>query len=89
MGSVAVTMKIMPDGAERDMNKLQDDLTKALPAGAKMLGMQVKPIAFGLKALLVYFTVGDEEGGSEAVEAAFAKVEGVESITIENLDRTF
>jgi elongation factor 1-beta len=48
--------------------------------------MQVKPIAFGLKAILVAFVVSDAEGGTEPVEAAFSKVPGVESVSVENVD---
>jgi len=86
MGKVMAVIKIMPDGADRDMNKLQDDLKAALPKQAEFKGMQVKPIAFGLKAILFAFVVGDAEGGTEAVEEAFKNVPGVESVTVDSVD---
>jgi elongation factor 1-beta len=79
-------IKVMPDSADRDVNKLMDELKKALPKSAEFKGMQVKPIAFGLKAILVAFVVSDAEGGTEPVEQAFAKVPGVESVSVENVD---
>lgn len=80
-------LRVMPDSADRDLKKLEDDLKAMLPKSARLQGIQVKPIAFGLKALLVAVTVSDAEGGTEAVEQAFAKVQGVESVTVEMMDR--
>ena len=76
MGKVMAVIKVMPDGADRDVNKLQDDLKKALPKTAELKGMQVKPIAFGLKAILVAIIVSDSEGGTEPVEEAFTEGPG-------------
>lgn len=86
MGKVMAVVKVMPDGADRDVNQLMDALKTALPPAAEFKGMQVKPIAFGLKAILIAFVVSDTEGGTEPVEAALAKVPGVESISVENVD---
>jgi len=80
-------LKVMPDSADRDLKKLEDSLKAVLPKSAKLQGVQVKPIAFGLKALLIAITVNDAEGGTEGVEEAFAKVPGVESVTVEMMDR--
>jgi elongation factor 1-beta len=87
MGDVMAVLRVMPDSADRDMKKLEDSLKTALPKSAKLQGVQLKPIAFGLKALLVAITVSDAEGGTEAVEEAFAKVPGVESVTVDMMDR--
>ena len=86
MGKVSAVIKVMPDSADRDVNKLMDDLKAALPQAAEFRGMQVKPIAFGLKAILIAFLVSDTEGGTEPVEAAFSKVPGVESVSVESVD---
>lgn len=86
MGKVMAVIKVMPDSTDRDINKLQDDLMKALPKSAELKGMQVKPIAFGLKAIMVAFVVSDSEGGAELVEEAFQKVTGVESVTVDSVD---
>ncbi len=86
MGKVMAVIKIMPDSADRDMNKLQDDVKAALPKHAEFKGMQVNPIAFGLKALKIAFVVNDSEGGTEAVEEAFKNVPGVESVTVDSVD---
>ncbi len=88
MGDVMAIIRVMPDSTDRDMKKLEESCKAALPKGAKLQGVQVKPIAFGLKALLIAVTVSDAEGGTEAAEQALAKVPGVESINVEFMDRT-
>ena len=86
MGKVMAVIKVMPDSADRDVNKLMDELKKVMPANAELKGMQIKPIAFGLKAILVAFVVSDTEGGTEPVEAALSKVPGVESVMVDSVD---
>ncbi|HUL62167.1 MAG TPA: elongation factor 1-beta [Methanocella sp.] len=87
MGEVVAVIRVMPDSADRDLRKLEDSLKATLPKSAKLQGVQVKPIAFGLKALVFGITVSDAEGGTEAVEQAFSKVPGVESVNVEMMDR--
>jgi elongation factor 1-beta len=87
MGDVMAVLRVMPDSADRDMKKIEEGCKAALPKGTTLQGVQVKPIAFGLKALIIALTVSDAAGGTEAVEQAFSKVEGVESVTVEMMDR--
>ncbi|MDD2440407.1 MAG: elongation factor 1-beta [Methanosarcinaceae archaeon] len=88
MGEVAAKIKVMPADVETDLEALKKKLAAAVPEGSELYGeIQEEPIAFGLKALIVTVIVGDQEGGTEAVEEAFAKVEGAESIQILELGR--
>ncbi len=87
MGEVAAKIRIMPSGLDVDLNKLKEDLKKAIPGGARLHSFAEEPVAFGLKALMVVVKVGDMEGGTEKVEEAFAKVKGVENVSVEELGR--
>ena len=88
MGEVAAKMKIMPESVETDLAELKKNLKGVIPAGTDLHGDVIEePIAFGLKALIVTLIVNDEEGGTEAVEEAFAKVPGVENVKILELYR--
>src|SRR4030067_2114501 len=87
MGEVAAKIRIMPTGMDVDLKKLKDELTKVIPKGARLHGFSEEPVAFGLKALMVVVKVGDLEGGTEAVEEAFSKVNGVENVSVEELGR--
>ncbi|ESP89443.1 elongation factor 1-beta [Candidatus Halobonum tyrrellensis] len=87
MGKVAAKMKVMPKEPEIDLDELQEKLESSLPEGAEIRGVERDDVAFGLVALLPTVVVPDDAGGTEAVEEAFSGVEGVESVTVENVGR--
>jgi elongation factor 1-beta len=83
MGDVAAKIKVMPESVETDLAELKEKLKAVIPAGAELHGDIVEePIAFGLKALIVTLIVNDQEGGTEAVEEAFAKIPGAENVQV-------
>ena len=87
MGKVAAKMKVMPQSPDIDLDDLQERLEASLPEGAKINGFERDDVAFGLVALTPTVVVPDEAGGTEAVEEAFAEVDGVESVSVENVGR--
>ena len=87
MGKVAAQIKVMPQDPEIDLDDLEDRLEAALPEGAEINGFGRDDVAFGLVALLPTVIVPDDAGGTEAVEEAFADVEGVESVSVESVGR--
>ncbi|QIB74875.1 elongation factor 1-beta [Halogeometricum borinquense] len=87
MGKVAAKMKVMPNSPEIDLDELQERLEDSLPEGAKINGFERDDVAFGLVALLPTVIVPDDAGGTEAVEEAFSDVDGVESVSVENVGR--
>ncbi|HDM36978.1 MAG TPA: elongation factor 1-beta [Candidatus Syntrophoarchaeum butanivorans] len=82
MGEVAAMIRVMPEGVDTDLAKLQERLENSLPEGVRVHGFKVEPVAFGIKALMVTVILPDTEGGTDAVEAAFSEVEGVESVQV-------
>ncbi|WP_262176357.1 elongation factor 1-beta [Haloarcula laminariae] len=87
MGKVAAKIKIMPQSPEVDLDELQDRLEGSLPEGAKIKGFERDDVAFGLVALFPTVIIPDEAGGTDAVEEAFADVEGVESVDVDTVGR--
>lgn len=87
MGKVAAKLKIMPQSPEVDLDELQNRLEGALPEGAKIKGFERDDVAFGLVALFPTVIIPDESGGTDAVEEAFAGVEGVESVDVDTVGR--
>ncbi len=82
MGQVAVLFRLMPQGVETDMRAVAEGVRGALPTGVAVRGMQVKDIAFGLKALLVSVVMADTGGLLDSTEQALAKVPHVESVEV-------
>ena len=87
MGKVAAKIKVMPNSPDIDLDALQERLEESLPEGAKINGFERDNVAFGLVALLPTVIVPDDAGGTEAVEESFSGVDGVESVSVENVGR--
>lgn len=87
MSKVAAQIKVMPDSPDVDLDELQEQLESVLPDGAKITTVDRDEVAFGLTALLPTVIVADDAGGTEAVEEAFAGVDHVESVEVENVGR--
>jgi elongation factor 1-beta len=82
MGEVMVLFRLMPHSVDTDLAAVADGVRRAVPPDVRVRGLQVKDIAYGLKALLVAAAMPDTGGVLEATEQAFAKVEGVESVEV-------
>ncbi|MFW5921726.1 MAG: elongation factor 1-beta [Halodesulfurarchaeum sp.] len=87
MGKVAAVIKVMPQSPDLDLDSLEDRLSNSLPEGAKINDVDREEVAFGLVALYPTVIVPDDAGGTEAVEEAFRSVEGVESVSVEEVGR--
>lgn len=82
MGEVGLQYRVLPEGLEVDLDKLEKDIKAKLPAGAVLKAAEKRPVAFGLKALHVLIVLDDKKGGAEQVESAIAEVPGVQSVEI-------
>ena len=82
MGEVGLQYRVLPEGLEVDLKKVEDDIKKALPAGTTLRAAEQRPLAFGLKALHVLVVMDDKKGGADQVEAAISGVTGVQSVEI-------
>jgi len=82
VGEVGLQYRVLPEGLEVDLKKLEGEIEKALPDFAKMRAAEQRPLAFGLKALHVLIVMDDKKGGAEQVESAISGVAGVQSVEI-------
>ncbi len=64
------------------MEAMAHAVRASVPAGATVRGLQIKDIAFGLKALLVSVVMNDEGGILDSVEQVLAKIPHVESVEV-------
>jgi elongation factor 1-beta len=82
MGQVAVLFRLMPQSVETDLKAMAEAVRTALPPNVQIRGVQVKDIAYGLKALLVSVVMADQGGVLETVEKALGKLPHVESVEV-------
>jgi elongation factor 1-beta len=84
MGTVAIKFRVMPEGPDVDLDNLEVRIREIVDEkGAEMQGVEVKPFAFGLKAMEMAVTMPDSGGNvSDAIEEAIDGIEGVQSVEV-------
>lgn len=87
MAMMAVKVKIMPESPESNLKKIEQDIREVLEkTGAKIHSLEIEPIAFGLKAVIITFT-WPEEQGTDIIEDELSAVEQVASAEIVEMRR--
>ena len=89
MAEVVVTLRIMPNAPDIDMSKIEAEAKNEIVnfCNSREFKMQIQPIAFGLKALIVYFVMEEAIGSTEELEKKIAQIDGVESVEVTDVRR--
>ena len=87
MGQVLLTFEIMPEGLDIDLERVRKDVEKKVKGTGKIEQVEIKPVAFGLKALMMNIVVEDEEGMSDKLEQDIGSVEGVQNARVYALNK--
>ena len=82
MGQVNITFEIMPEGLEIDLDQMKSNVEAKIGSISKIEQTEVKPIAFGLKALVMNVVVEDQEGIMDKLEEEISGVEGVQNAKV-------
>ena len=83
MAEVLVTMRVMPEGIEVDLKKVEAELRERI----KVHSVTREPIAFGLEALRIAAVIEDAEGGTEPLEKKLMAIPGVGNVEVTGLTR--
>ncbi|MEM4272196.1 MAG: hypothetical protein QXH30_01275 [Candidatus Bilamarchaeaceae archaeon] len=81
MGEVAVTIRVYPESAER-----LESVKRAVSEIVKVVKVSEEEIAFGLKALVITFIMGDESG-LDALEEKIGALPDVSQVQVVGMDR--
>ena len=82
-----VKTRIMPSSPETDLEKIKEKVKKFIESeGGKGIKFEEELIAFGLKAVIVFF-LWDEEKELEPLEKAFSEIENVNSVQLIDMRR--
>jgi len=82
MGTVAVILKVMPDGLEVDLDSIQTQIKNKVDV--KDMGLE--NVAFGLKAIKVALELPDAEGVLDENIDKINEIEGVQSVEVDKMD---
>ena len=82
MAQVVVTLKIMPESPNTDLEKIDNEAkTKIIDfSQTQEIKTEQEPIAFGLKALIIMFVMDESKGSTETLEGNIKKIYGVNSV---------
>lgn len=89
MTNAIVTLKIMPESPESDLDSIRDESLKFIEdfAGKGDTKVEQEPIAFGLKALKIIFIMDESIGSTDALEEKIAKLDHVNSVDVIDVRR--
>lgn len=82
MAKLLLVYKILPSGAEVDLDSVASSIEKALPGGVSLRGHSKEPLAFGIHYLKAELVMDDAGGLLESLESAVRGVEGVSELEI-------
>ncbi len=87
MARVVITLKIMPDGIDVNMDDLLERVKGAIPEGTDVRANEVIPVAFGLKALRMNVVREESMGGTDDIEASITALDDVAQVEVEMVSR--
>ena len=86
MGDVAMIYSVMPENPDVDLEKIKGEIKSAAESvGAELNRADIKPIAFGLKALEIVIVMDDKSGKSGELEEKMKAIEGVQNIELTDM----
>lgn len=82
MALIYVTLRIMPDGIEANLDDITASAKEKILAFLKEerpIQAEQKPVAFGLKAIELTWSMQESLGGTDDLEADIATIDGVQN----------
>ena len=89
MAQVVVTLKIMPESPETDLNNIESQAKAKIIdfSQTKETKTELEPIAFGLKAIKIIFVMDENKGSTDALEESIKTISGVNSVEVVDVRR--
>lgn len=87
MARVIMTLRVMPEDVDIDLDQLLEDIKAVIPEGTDLRATEKQPVAFGLQALRINFARDESLGGTDDIEKAISSVEGVAQVEVEIVSR--
>ena len=89
MGVALLKIKIMPTSPKVNLEQIKEQAKKIVEdSEGKNCRFEEEPIAFGLKAVMVFFDI-DESQEMDSIEQGLEKIENVNSVQIVDMRRAF
>ena len=83
MGEVALKYRLMPESPDSDIDNINSKISEVIPDDGSLGAHEVKPFAFGLKAIMVAILGIDRDGFATEVEDALNGLPEVQTVVLE------
>lgn len=88
MARVLVVIKLMPESADVDLKEIQEKVREEVEVFGGYLGnIEEEPIAFGLVALKITFSIDEQNSNLDPLEEKLRSIEGVVSAEVIDVRR--
>ncbi|MBI2106083.1 elongation factor 1-beta [Candidatus Woesearchaeota archaeon] len=89
MARVVVSMKVMPESPDINLDDLTKEILKKVKnfAGNTETKVQKEPIGFGLNSLKVQFVLDEQKSNLDPLESSIKNIDGVSSVEIIDVRR--
>lgn len=88
MAFVTITLKVMPENPETDLNSLKEKIEGVINSyEGKGTKVEEEAIAFGLIALKFMFNLDESKGNTDSLEESIKNIEGVNSVEVVDVRR--
>jgi len=89
MANVIVTLKIMPESPDVELADLESKAKEEIAdfTGETETKVEIEPIAFGLKALNIFFVMDENKGTTDFLESKITEIDGVNSVEVTDVRR--
>lgn len=89
MARVVISLRIMPRSPDVNLSDLETKAKKEIVdfCNSQEFKVEIQPIAFGLKALMILFVMDESIGTTEKLEQEISQLDGVESVEVTDVRR--
>ncbi len=88
MANVLITLKIMPENIDVDLNIIENQAKEKIKSfGGDFVKSEQEPVAFGLKALKIIFFLDENKGSTDSLEEDIKNIELVQSVDVIDVRR--
>lgn len=88
MAVVYITMKIMPESPDVNLEHLEKQCKEKIEAkGIKVHSVERVPIAFGLVSFEILMMADEKKGSTDDLELELSKIPGIESVQVTDVRR--
>lgn len=88
MANMIITLKIMPKDPKVELKNIGEKAKKEITEfGGETGKVEIEPVAFGLKALKIFFVLDESKGNIDSLEEKIKKIKGVSNVEVVDMRR--